>query len=41
MGQENGLKNLYIGSLFMHPEAPDTLLTGVGSNSYPRLTCPQ
>lgn len=30
----NGLNNLYVGSLFMHPQAPDTLLAGTGCNSY-------
>jgi photosystem II stability/assembly factor-like uncharacterized protein len=29
-----GLKNLYIGSLFMHPHNPSILLTGAGNNSY-------
>jgi photosystem II stability/assembly factor-like uncharacterized protein len=31
----NGLKNLYVGSLFMHPQNPDILLTGVGNVTYP------
>ncbi len=31
----NGLNNLYIGSLFMHPENPDILLAGAGNNAYP------
>jgi len=30
----NGLNNLYVGSLFMHPEDPDILLTGTGNNQY-------
>lgn len=30
----NGLKNLYVGSLFMHPQNPDTLLAGVGNVTY-------
>ena len=30
----NGLGNLYVGSLFMHPEDPDTLLAGTGNNAY-------
>lgn len=29
-----GLKNLYIGSLFMHPQNPDILLAGAGNNQY-------
>ncbi|MFH1919214.1 MAG: hypothetical protein ABIP48_04905 [Planctomycetota bacterium] len=28
----NGLANLYVGSLFMHPQNPDILLAGVGCN---------
>jgi photosystem II stability/assembly factor-like uncharacterized protein len=32
-----GLKNLYIGSLFMHPENPDILLAGTGNNQYPHF----
>ncbi len=35
LGRENGLKNLYLGSLFMHPEDPDILLAGAGNNAYP------
>jgi photosystem II stability/assembly factor-like uncharacterized protein len=31
----NGLNNLYVGSLFMHPTNPDVLLAGVGNNAYP------
>ena len=27
----NGLRNLYVGSLFMHPMDPDTLLAGTGT----------
>ncbi len=30
----NGLNNLYVGSLFMHPEDPDVLLAGTGNNQY-------
>jgi photosystem II stability/assembly factor-like uncharacterized protein len=30
----NGLGNLYVGSLFMHPTNPDILLAGTGSNPY-------
>ena len=29
-----GLRNLYIGSLFMHPEDPNTLLAGAGNGTY-------
>ena len=29
-----GLKNLYVGTLFMHPENPDILLAGTGNNQY-------
>jgi photosystem II stability/assembly factor-like uncharacterized protein len=31
----NGLENLYIGSLFMHPSNPDILLAGVGVITFP------
>jgi photosystem II stability/assembly factor-like uncharacterized protein len=31
----NGLENLYIGSLFMHPTNPDILLAGAGVVTYP------
>ncbi|MBI5954892.1 MAG: hypothetical protein HY865_24800 [Chloroflexi bacterium] len=31
----NGLGNLYVGSLFMHPTDPDILLAGTGNNQYP------
>lgn len=31
----NGLTNLYVGSLFMHPANPDILLAGTGNNAYP------
>lgn len=34
LGRANGLKNLYIGSLFMHPTNPDVLLAAAGVNSY-------
>lgn len=30
----NGLDNLYVGSLFMHPDNPDILLAGTGNNQY-------
>ncbi len=30
----NGLNNLYVGSLFMHPTNPDILLAGTGNNQY-------
>ncbi len=30
----NGLKNLYVGSLFMHPQNSDILLAGTGNNQY-------
>jgi photosystem II stability/assembly factor-like uncharacterized protein len=30
----NGIRNLYIGSLFMHPTNPDILLAGAGNNTY-------
>ena len=30
----NGLKNLYVGTLFMHPEDPEILLAGTGNNQY-------
>jgi photosystem II stability/assembly factor-like uncharacterized protein len=30
----NGLDNLYVGSLFMHPQNPDILLAGTGNNQY-------
>jgi photosystem II stability/assembly factor-like uncharacterized protein len=30
----NGLNNLYVGSLFMHPTNPDILLAGAGNNQY-------
>jgi len=30
-----GLDNLYVGTLFMHPENPDVLLAGTGNNAYP------
>ncbi len=31
----NGLANLYVGTLFMHPQNPDVLLAGTGNNQYP------
>jgi len=30
----NGLNNLYVGSLFMHPDNPEILLAGTGNNQY-------
>jgi photosystem II stability/assembly factor-like uncharacterized protein len=30
----NGLSNLYVGTLFMHPTNPDVLLAGTGNNVY-------
>jgi photosystem II stability/assembly factor-like uncharacterized protein len=30
----SGLKNTYVGSLFMHPQDPDILLAGTGNNQY-------
>lgn len=30
----NGLENLYVGSLFMHPDNPDILLAGAGNIQY-------
>jgi photosystem II stability/assembly factor-like uncharacterized protein len=30
----NGLNNLYVGTLFMHPQNPDILLAGTGNNQY-------
>ena len=30
----NGLNNLYVGTLFMHPTNPDILLAGTGNNAY-------
>jgi photosystem II stability/assembly factor-like uncharacterized protein len=32
--KNNGLTNLYIGSLFMHPKDPDILLAGADNGSY-------
>jgi hypothetical protein len=34
MRVNNGLGNLYVGSLFMHPTNPDILLAGTGNNQY-------
>jgi photosystem II stability/assembly factor-like uncharacterized protein len=31
-----GLDNLYVGSLYMHPDNPDILLAGTGNNQYYR-----
>jgi photosystem II stability/assembly factor-like uncharacterized protein len=33
-GINDGLRNLYVGSLFMHPANPNILLAGAGNNSY-------
>ncbi len=30
----SGLANLYVGTLFMHPETPEILLAGTGNNQY-------
>lgn len=30
----NGLQNLYVGTLFMHPENPNILVAGTGNNAY-------
>ncbi len=35
LNQANGLANLYIGSLFMHPANPDILLAGAGLIGHP------
>jgi len=35
LGRSNGLTNLYIGTLFIHPKDPDILLAGAGNNAYP------
>ncbi len=35
LGRANGLTNLYIGTLFMHPRNPEILLAGAGNNAYP------
>ena len=32
----NGLENLFVGSLFMHPENPDILIAGTHNNQYPQ-----
>ncbi|MBC8504192.1 MAG: hypothetical protein ISR58_10435 [Anaerolineales bacterium] len=32
----NGLTNLYVGTLFMHPEDPDVLLAAATNNAYPQ-----
>lgn len=31
----DGIDNLYVGSLYMHPEDPSVLLAGAGNNAYP------
>lgn len=35
LNQDNGLRNLYIGSLYMHPENPEILLAAVGHGGGP------
>lgn len=35
LGKENGLRNLYIGSLYMHPDDPDVLLAAAGHGGGP------
>jgi photosystem II stability/assembly factor-like uncharacterized protein len=32
--KNNGLNNLYVGTLFMHPTDPDILIAGTGNNAY-------
>ncbi len=34
LARRNGLENLYIGSLVMHPKNPDILLAAAGNNAY-------
>jgi len=34
LNQANGLPNLYVGSLFLHPQNPDILLAGTGMVDY-------
>jgi uncharacterized protein (TIGR03437 family) len=34
LNQANGLNNLYVGSLYMHPANPDILLAGTGNGVY-------
>ncbi len=34
LDQKNGLNNLYVGSLFMHPQNPDILIAGTGNVQY-------
>jgi photosystem II stability/assembly factor-like uncharacterized protein len=34
LDQDNGLSDLYLGSLFMHPENPETLLAAAGQNNW-------
>ena len=36
LNEANGLRNLYVGSLFMHPRNPDILLAGTGHAVYDR-----
>jgi photosystem II stability/assembly factor-like uncharacterized protein len=35
LNRSNGLQNLYVSSLFMHPVDPNTLLAGTGNFGYP------
>lgn len=35
LNEANGLKNLYVGSLFMNPGNPDMLLAGTGNSAWP------
>jgi photosystem II stability/assembly factor-like uncharacterized protein len=35
LNEADGLANLYIGSLFMRPDDPDTLLAAAGNNAWP------
>jgi len=34
VGINDGIQNPYVGSLFMHPEDPQTLIAGAGNNAY-------
>jgi len=36
LGRKNGLTNLYVGTLFMHPRNPDILLAGAVNQTYRR-----
>ena len=35
LNKDNGLRNLYIGSLYMHPDIPDVLLAAAGNGGGP------